>query len=120
MFNDLPIGYGDESPGPLEIFSGMAQALADASGYRILPARSRCSGALRVGLSSRGPSLAWAGIPGGGLPLEPSAARTGRPPSVPAGRRTLGYSGNFFVKGELWGNHRPKSTALREFLTRLR
>ena len=34
--NDLEVGYGQDHPTPLEIFSGIAQALADVSGYRIV------------------------------------------------------------------------------------
>ena len=36
LFNDFEVGYGHDHPTPLEIFSGIAQALADVSGYRIV------------------------------------------------------------------------------------
>jgi hypothetical protein len=36
LFNDFEVGYGYDHPTPLEIFFGIAQALADVSGYRIV------------------------------------------------------------------------------------
>jgi hypothetical protein len=35
LFNDFGLGY-EYDPTPLEIFAGIAQALADVSGYRIV------------------------------------------------------------------------------------